>query len=150
MDPFFSSSREILMMATMVFLKHPFLQIFINNGLMTFMVIYSQMCEVYKDRTFNKFQLFNEVFVCLLNYHVLLYADLIKHKSQLKIAGWSAIVTVTVNLIANFTYIIFNAASDSYKKLRTKYYVRKRRRLIDKIKRKLDQRDAVRKQSQID
>jgi hypothetical protein len=114
------------------------------------MVMYSQLCEVYKDRTFNKFELFNEAFVCLLNYHLMIYAGLLNHKSEFKITGWSAIVTVTINLLVNFTYILFNAANDSYRKLRTKYYVRKRRRLIDKIKRKLDQRDAVRKQSQID
>lgn len=77
MEPFISSSREILMMATMVFIKRPFLQIFINNGLWLFIVIYSQVWEVYADKTFNRLSLFNEVFIYLLNYHVLLFTDLI-------------------------------------------------------------------------
>jgi hypothetical protein len=77
MEPFFSSSREILMMATMVFISSPVLQIFINNGLWLFIVIYSQFFEVYSDKTFNRFSLLNEVSVYLLNCHVLLFADLI-------------------------------------------------------------------------
>lgn len=65
----------------------------------------------------------NEVFICLINYHLILFTPYQSNKQVHVAIGWSAIITLTIALLANLIYIAFHSARDSFLKLRTRYYL---------------------------
>lgn len=119
-----------MMSMALIFLDgHPYFQIAINNCLGTSIVIYMKWFEVYREFDYKFFQAFNEAFVLLINYHMICFADFISDSKTRTKMGWSLIVTLAVNLLINFGYIIFTTSADAYRKLRRKYLIRKRDRL---------------------
>jgi hypothetical protein len=122
------------MAIALIFLdKYPYFQIAINNFLVTFMLIYMKWFEVYQEFYYKFFQALNEVFVLLVNYHMICFADFISDNRTRTIMGWSLIATISVNLLVNFGYIVFGSAKESYYKLRKRYLLRKRDKLLKQI-----------------
>ena len=117
---------------------YPYFQIFFTNMSVTFMVIYIAWCEVYalpSDRFWN---LYNEVFIMLLNYHVLSFANLIQDNETRITMGWSMITVMSINIGTNFINISFQEGTKTYKDLRLRYYTHKRDKLLAK-KKKLEE-----------
>ena len=50
-----------------------------------------------------------------INYHLIVFADLVRDRKTLLQVGMSAIITITLNLFVNFGYIIYNSVISSYK-----------------------------------
>lgn len=121
----------------------PYFQIFVNNFLVTFMVIYIMWFEVYKLRNYRFFQVLNEIFVCFINYHMIVfaYAEQGRMEHSRTVMGWTAIATVVVNIILNFLNVIYHSAPVIYRRLKTKYLTYKR----DGLRRKLAERAALEK-----
>ena len=122
-EPCFSQLRILVMAAALIYFEnHQYFQVFINNFLMTFILIHNRWWEVFADKHERFFQSFNECFVFLINYHMLCFADLVIDAPTLQLLGWSVIVTITLNLAINFGVIIFTSGKDTYRKLKVKYY----------------------------
>jgi hypothetical protein len=121
----------------------PYFQIFVNNFLVTFIVIYIMWFEVYKHKNYKFFQIFNETFVCFINYHLIIfaYAEQGSMEHSRTIMGWSAIATVVINIIVNFLNVIYHSAPVIYRRLKTKYLTYKR----DRLRRKLAEKAAIEK-----
>ena len=114
------------MALALIFLeKHPYFQVAINNFLVTFIIIHSKWFEVFGDPNERFFQAFNECCVFLLNYHMLCFADLIRDAPTLQLMGWSAIISITLNLVINFSFIIYTSGKLSVRQIRIKYYKKK-------------------------
>lgn len=68
----------------------------------------------------------------MINYHLIVFADLVIDRRTLSLMGTSAIVTIFVCLSCNFGYIFFNKIREAIKKIRIKYYTWKRNNLFAK------------------
>lgn len=138
-EPLINNIRVALMGISLLFLSdYPYFQIFYTNMSVTFMVIYIEWCEVYalpSDRFWN---VFNEVFIMLLNYHVLSFANLIQDNETRNIMGWSMVTVLSINIGINFINISFKEGTKTYKDLRLRYYTYKRDKLLAK-KKKLEE-----------
>jgi len=60
---------------------------------------------------------------------MLCFADLVLDAPTLQLLGWSAIVTITLNLSINFGFIIFTNGRETYKYFKIKYYNNKRAKI---------------------
>lgn len=98
------------------------------------MVIYIQWFNVYADPNLRFWNTFNEVFIMLINYHVICFSRLIEDKETIKTMGWSMIVTMVLCIVLNFTNIAYHSGTDMYTKFKTLYYTKKRDALIAKQK----------------
>jgi hypothetical protein len=65
---------------------------------------------------------FNELFVLIMNYHILCFADLIQDERAREVMGFSMIVFLCLNLLTNIGSIMFGEIKKIYFKLRLKYY----------------------------
>lgn len=98
------------------------------------MLIYIEWFRVIKDRDVRVFDAFNELFIGIINYHMISFALLERNKTTRWTMGKSAIAFLTIALIANFGYIIYTHGTDLYKKLRYKYYEWKKARILHKLR----------------
>jgi len=136
-EPTLSQLRILLMAFALIYLeKHCFFQIAINNMLVTFIIIHSKWFDVFTEFDYRFFQAFNECFVCIINYHMLCFADLVTDSATLNLIGYSAIFTITVNLTINFGFILVTNVKEVIKKFKTKYYNKKIARLKKSIAKK--------------
>jgi hypothetical protein len=58
----------------------------------------------------------------IMTYHLICFADLISDEPTRNLIGWSMIGSISLNLVVNFTFIMFCALKKSFYKLRLKYY----------------------------
>ena len=101
------------------------------------MVIYIGQVNPYKSNTHHFFEMFNEAFIFIFNYHLMCCADFIKEQETLYLMGWSMIFFISLNLLVNLTFIMFGVFKELFNKYRLKYYKKKHARLT-KAKAKRD------------
>lgn len=106
------------------------------------MIIYVGWVKPHK-REHHFWQQFNEVFVTLINYHLICFADLILDEPTRDLVGLSMISLVSLNLIVNFGNIMFGELKKLYLNLRLKYYLWKLEKLKKKIKAKKEKADKL-------
>jgi len=111
------------------------------NLSVTFLVIYVGICEPYIEKQTLNFQFFNESFISITNYHLMCFADFILDEQTRIYMGWSMIICVCFNLVINISSIMFNVATDTYKKLKKKWLLYK----YNKAKRGAEERQAAKK-----
>ena len=73
------------------------------------------------------------MFILMIIYHMICFADLVTDASTLNMCGWSAVVTLTLCLVLNFGNIILNNCKSNIRKFRTKWLIRKRDNLRKEI-----------------
>ena len=134
LEPTISQLRLIVFACSLtLYAKNTYFQIFTANALMTITIIHQYQCEVYWNPAHNFFMTFNEIFVALITYHVICFANLIEDLATLRTVGTSAIVTITVNIVVNFAYIFGNSIKITIRKAKTWHLNRKRRKLLIKF-----------------
>lgn len=134
----------ILAAATYIFFdKRAVFQIIMNNALVTAMIAYLCHDRLYHNKKYFRFQVFNEVSIWFCLYHMICFNDFVKDRAMMNMLGYSAVVTLTLNLVINFSSILKDLVVDSYKKLRLKYFTNKRLNLIKKL-----QQDRERRQTE--
>jgi len=134
-EPLISNSRAALLAFVLLFANnYPYFQIFTTNMSVTFMVIFIQWFNVYADPKVRFWNTFNEVFIMLINYHVICFSRLIQDKETIKTMGWSMIVTMVLCIVFNFSNIAYHSGTDSYRKFKTLYLTKKRNALLAKQK----------------
>ena len=134
LEPFISVMRVLILPATLIFLqKLRFFQLFCTNFLSVFMTIYVGWFKPYRY-DINFWQQYNEVFVILMNYHLICFADLIQDESTRDIMGFSIIAVISFNLITNISHIVFGMISPLYLIYRLKYCKWKLEKLKKRIK----------------
>jgi signal transduction histidine kinase len=139
-EPAVCQVRLLVMAIAFVFMQdHPFFQIFFNIFLTIFFVIFTVGQEVYSNRAYFYFQYFNEFFILLIIYHMMVFADVASDIDNLDIMGWSAIVTLTFNMFVNFSYIIASSCKDKIKQIRYRCLIRKRNKLRKELKEREDE-----------
>ena len=122
MEPFISVMRVLILTAVLIFLqKFRYFQIFCSNFLSLFMIIYIGWFKPLK-RESHFWQQYNEIFVTLINYHLMCFADLILDEPTRDLVGFSIIAVYSFNLVTNLSYIMFGELTKIYKILRLKYY----------------------------
>ena len=78
MEPFISLMRVLLLTLSLLLLKeYRYFQLFCSNFFMTTMIIYVGLSNCYVSKTKNFFEQFNEVFIAIINYHLMCFADFI-------------------------------------------------------------------------
>ena len=133
LEPFFSMVRVLIFTASLIFLQDfRYFQIFISNFLVVFMIIYVGWCQPYKSDV-NFWNQFNEVFVSIMNYHILCFADFIQDEPTREKMGLSMISFLCFNLLTNIGFIMFGEIKKSFVSLRFKFYEWK----LEKIKKRL-------------
>lgn len=70
-------------------------------------VIHIEWSKVYRQEENRVWQLVNEVFICLINYHVILFTQMVGSKAAHTGLGWSAVATLTLALVLNLGYLIY-------------------------------------------
>ena len=137
LEPFLTQMRILVMCLALIYLDSlPIFQIIINTNLTTLTVIFIKWFKVYKERDYQFFQEFNEVFVWLITYHLICFSGVLSGGNLLKSLGISAIVTITVNLVVNFGYILFMSGKENLRKAKIKFYTCKRDRLLKRIQKR--------------
>jgi hypothetical protein len=111
----------------------PYFQIFFNIMLGKIFIIFTIGQEIYLDRNSFFFQYINEMFIWMIIYHMICFADLVTDAYTLNLCGWSAVATLTLCLLLNFGNIILNNCKSNIKKLRTKWLIRMRHNLRKEI-----------------
>jgi hypothetical protein len=130
LEPFWATVRIFVLCITLIVLqKYRYFQIFMVNALFTMMLIYIGWTKPFADPTIYFFEMFNECFIALTNYHMMCFADFVQDDATRNILGWSMIGIVGGNLVINVLYIVVGAVKDTYFKLRTKYYQWKNKNL---------------------
>ena len=137
LEPFFSTVRIVMLTASLIFLqKFTYFQVFISNFFVTFVIIFTGYIEPFKGKSISFFEIFNEVFISIMNYHLLCFTDIVTLQSTRNLLGWSIIGCITFNLLVNMSFIMFNAIKDAYLEYRLKYYQYKLKMLLKaKLKR---------------
>ena len=69
----------------------------------------------------------------IMNYFLICYADFIQDQPTRTTVGKAMIATISLNLVVNFSFILFDAIKPLYYKLRLKYFKEKHARLKAKI-----------------
>ena len=67
-----------------------------------------------------------------MNYWILLLMDLLEDAITTNYVGFAMIATISLNLLINFSYILFTAIKAMFIKYRLKYYQWKLKRLMKK------------------
>lgn len=77
-EPAFGFARVLFLIGSLVLLQsHPYFQIFVTNFTITFIVIYTGLASPYEEKSTSFFENFNEVFIMIMTYHLICFADLI-------------------------------------------------------------------------
>ena len=103
------------------------------------MLIYVGLEKPFESKSFHFFELFNEFFIAVINYHLMCFADFVDD-SRREWTGMSMIVTISLNLAVNFSFIMFSALKKQYYKFRLSYYKSKLARLHKKIEKRAAER----------
>ena len=92
------------------------------------MLIYVGLEEPFESKSFHFFEMFNELFIAIMNYHLMCFADFVDN-SKREFMGMSMIVAISLNLITNMSFIIFSELKKQYYKFRVYFYKKKLPRL---------------------
>jgi hypothetical protein len=111
----------VLSLCLTFFLWSQYFQIMASTYLMVMMVIYVGQARPYKRRSDNKMDMFNEIFVAMLCYCLICFADLVRDPAVLSMIGWVMIAIIVINMLVNFPLIFFKAVKKLYVNLRLKY-----------------------------
>lgn len=84
------------------------------------------------------------MFIWGIIYHMICFAGLIEEASTLELVGWSAIVTLTVNLVVNFSFVIGKNCKSNIRQIRTRWLTRRR----DALKKEIEERDELDRKEQ--
>lgn len=71
-----------------------------------FMLIYLCLVRPFEDNLANNLEIFNEIFVLIASYHLLLFTDHIDDPDLQYIVGWSIIGFVVINFTANIVVMM--------------------------------------------
>jgi hypothetical protein len=113
--PTISILRRLGISLSLVFLlwSHYF-QIMTQMYLMVAMVIYVGQTRPYDSPLENNLDIFNEVFIALLIYTLICFADLVQEPSALPPIGWFMIGVIVVNITINFSIMIYKSVRKFY------------------------------------
>ena len=102
---------------------------------MVFMIIYVGWYKPYKiDIHF--WNQYNEVFIAIMNYHILCFADFIQDEPTRELMGFSMIGFVCFNLLTNIGSIMFGEIKKVCISFRLKYYRWKLKKIKKRIREK--------------
>ena len=91
-----------------------------------FIVIYQASYNPFITKKKNRIELFNEVFITIITFHICLFTEFMPNQESKITMGWSMICLTVVNTIFNFL-IILAAGLTSMKLIIIKWYYRLRR-----------------------
>lgn len=92
-------------------------------------VIYQASYEPFITRLKNNMELFNEVCITIITFHICCYSDFMPSEESKVLMGWSMIAFSVVNTILNFG-LVLKAGFGSLRLVIVKWY-RRFRRLLD-------------------
>lgn len=132
-EPFYSAVRRLIMAVVLVFLKdYPTFQIIMITYSWCAIVIITGHIRPFKYPSDYFIDCFNELFILLLIYHLICFADFVKEFETQVYIGWSMVFVMMINIGINFTIILWGSIIKLYKSLRTKYWQWKLARILKK------------------
>ena len=123
LEPFYSAVRRLIMATVLVFLKgYPTFQIMTITYSWCAIIIMTGHIQPFKDPRDYFIDCMNELFILLLIYHLICFADFVKDYQTQTYVGWSMVSVMMLNIAINFTIILWGSIVKLYKTLRTKYW----------------------------
>ena len=108
--------RRLLFSMSLVLLSHfPILQIFFQFFLSYIMLKYLIDTRPYDEPILNRLELFNEICILIINYHLLVFTSFISDDNLQYKAGWSIIIFTFSNILVNMMIVFYN----TFKKLKS-------------------------------
>ena len=87
----------------------------------------------------------NEIFIMILLYHMICFADLVTDEKMRGYVGWSMVGTMCLYILFNFGVILKDSITDLIKSVRLWWGKRKNRILKARIKKFEDDREQIKK-----
>ena len=118
MEPFFSALRRLFMIVAAIYLRgFPVFQLMVCTYTWVATIILNGYLMFKLPRDFIMDQT-NEVFIMILMYHMICFADLVTDETTRGYIGWSMVGTMCLNILFNFGVILKDSISDLIKSVR--------------------------------
>ena len=112
MEPFFSALRRLFMIVAVIYLRgFPVFQLMVCTYTWVATIILNGYLMFKLPRDFIMDQT-NEVFIMILMYHMICFADLVTDETTRGYIGWSMVGTMCFNILFNFSVILKDSITD--------------------------------------
>lgn len=103
---FFMLRRLLFAFSAVILTNWPFLQIQTLILQSIFMIIFITTVKPFEDSFMNKLELFNELCILGVSYHLILFTNFNPDVNNQYLAGWSIIGITMLNVITNMSIMI--------------------------------------------
>ena len=84
----------------------------------SFMLIFYFLIQPFKEKAINRLEIFNEICIITINYHLFLLTDFVSDPSIQYNVGWSILLITVINISINMGYMMFLSAVLLIRKIR--------------------------------
>ena len=119
-NSFFTLRRLILAYTSIWLLEYPGIQIQITLLITLLQILYLSLVQPFKDKFLNKVEVFNEITIMLVCYHMFLFTSYVPSPEIQIDVGYSAVAMVLMNVLVDMGIILKQGLGDFYEKIRRK------------------------------
>ena len=122
--------RSLFIVISFTLLKYPGIQLMVFLQLNVFYIIFVGYMNYYKRRKHKTMELFNEILLLTISYHLLILYHIVTKESARDQLGTSIVVIMSFLLAVNIMLISIKVRSKLSKKVKIKYYQNKIARIM--------------------
>ena len=112
--------RRLHLCMIIMFMNHAAFQLQSINFALLYVMIQNGSIEPFKTKTLAHLDLFNELSILLIFYHMLVFTPFVHSADRKTEAGWSVIVVTVINIVINLAYLAISSIRQLIRKCRDK------------------------------